>query len=54
MKVLEEQITIVMAGHAPTKLTGAAGGSSSSSRLGRETFEGHLLMQARHNFDRKA
>jgi hypothetical protein len=54
MKVLEEQITIVMGGHTPTRQTGEAGGSSSSARLGREMFEAGLLEQVHANFDRKA
>jgi len=54
MKVLEEQITIVMGGHAPTRQTGETGGSSSSPRLGREMFVAGLLKQDHANFDRKA
>jgi len=54
MKVLEDQITIVMGGHEPTMVTGEAGGSSSSTRLDRATLAVRLLEQAQQKFDRKA
>jgi len=53
MKVLEARITILTGGLEPTMKTGAAGGSSSSTRLGRATVVARLPKQAQQNFDRK-